>query len=466
MSAHSGNHAVVLGGSIAGLLAARVLADFYQHVTIVERDVLCDSATPRRGVPQSGQAHIPLARCTEILEELFPGILDELLHRGVPTWDDGDLSRLCIKYLGHQSIQHGTLPKTVANSLYFPSRPLLEHQVRRRLTAIPNVTVLDGHTVLGLTATEAGDRVTGVRVGAGRTEQELDAELVVDATGRGSRTPVFLDALGYRRPPEDELVIRLTYASQSLRFRPGALPEDLILIGPEPGRPTTFACTAQEDGTVMVLVSGMTGTQPPGTREELIAFAAPFAPPHALAAWAAAEPLGEVTRYRIPSSRWRRYDRMRRFPRGLLVVGDAMCSVNPIYGQGMTVAAMEALVLRDCLTRGDQDRPQRFFRAAAKKVRVAWQTAVGSDLALPEVEGPRPVSMRLTNAYLDWVMTAAETDRLVSGQLARLTGMIDPPSRLLRPAFVARVAQAHRRRRTRTADVGRAQHVPETVDAG
>jgi len=428
---------------MAGMLAARVLADVYEHVTIVERDPLCDSPTPRRGVPQSGQAHIPLARCTQILEELFPGFLDELRARGVPTWDDGDLSRLCVKYLGHQTVQHGTLPDTVANSLHFPSRPLLEYHVRRRLRSIVNVAIRDGHTVQGLIATNAGDRVTGVRVRDGHQQRELAADLVVDATGRGSRTPVFLHELGYRRPAEDELTIRLTYASQLVRLRPGAVPEDLILIGPQPGRPTTFACTTQEDGTAMVLVSGMSGRQPPGTREELIAFASPFAPAHALAAWATAEPLSEVARYRVPSSRWRRYDRMRRFPRGLLVVGDAMCSFNPIYGQGMTVAAIEALVLRDCLARGDQDRPQRFFRAAAKKIRVAWQTAVGSDLALPEVQGHRPLSMRLTNAYLDWVMTAAETDPLVSGQLARLTGMVDPPLRLLRPSFVARVAQVH-----------------------
>ena len=446
MSTHRGNHAVILGGSMAGLLTARVLTDFYQRVTIVERDALCDGPTARRGVPQSGQAHIPLARCTQILEELFTGFLGELRDRGVPVWDDGDLSRLCVKYLGHQSVQHGTLPDTMANSLHFPSRPLLEDQVRRRLRAISNVVVLDGHTVLGLIATSAKDRVTGVRVSDGHQQWELAADLVVDATGRGSRTPVFLHELGYRRPTEDELTIRLTYASQLVRFRPDAVPEDLILIGPQPGRPTTFACTAQENGTAMVLVSGMTGTQPPGTREELIAFAAPFAPAHALAAWASAEPLGEVARYRVPSSRWRRYDRMHRFPRGLLVVGDAMCSFNPIYGQGMAVAALEALVLRDWLTRGDQDRPQRFFRAAAKEIRVAWQTAVGSDLALPEVPGPRPLSMRLTNGYLDWVMTAAETDPLVSGQLARLTGMIDPPSRLLRPSFIARVARVHRAR--------------------
>lgn len=198
----------------------------------------------------------------------------------------------------------------------------------------------------------------------------------------------------------------------------------------------------------------MAGVEPPNTPEAMIAYAAPFAPAHALSAMAEAEPLGEVARYRVPSNRWRRYDKMRRFPQGLLVLGDAMCSFNPIYGQGMTVAAIEALVLRDCLHRGADELQRRFFRAAAKKVRVAWQTAVGSDLALPEVRGARPWSMRITNAYLDWVSTAAETDPAVAGQLMRVTGMVDPPSRLLRPGFIARVSKVHLARRTGAPSAG------------
>ena len=125
-------------------------------------------------------------------------------------------------------------------------------------------------------------------------------------------------------------------------------------------------------------------------------------------------------------------------------LGDAVCSFNPIYGQGMTVAAIESMVLRNHLIRGDQVRPQRFFRDAAKKIRVAWQTAVGSDLALPEVEGPRPLSMRISNTFMNWALTAAETDALVALQVTRVTNMVDPPSRLVRPGFLARVARVHR----------------------
>ena len=192
----------------------------------------------------------------------------------------------------------------------------------------------------------------------------------------------------------------------------------------------------------------MAGLEPPSQRADMLDFAADLAPAHVLAALRAAEPLEDVSHYRVPSNRWRRYDKMRRTPEGLLVVGDAVCSFNPIYGQGMTVAAIEATVLRDCLRRGERELPRRFFRASARYVRLAWQTAVGSDLALPEISGARPFLMRISNAYLERVLTAAESDAAVAGRFIRVIGMVDPPSRLARPAFVLRVVRTNLRRRT------------------
>jgi 2-polyprenyl-6-methoxyphenol hydroxylase-like FAD-dependent oxidoreductase len=240
-------------------------------------------------------------------------------------------------------------------------------------------------------------------------------------------------------------VVQQAYASQQLRISPGAVRESFIATFPEPGRPTMFGLIRNENDTWMFAVGGMAGHEPPNRRAEMLSFAAHFAPANALEAISAAEPLGDVRRHRVPSNRWRRYDKMCRSPQGLLVVGDAICSFNPIYGQGMTVAAAEAIVLRDCLRRGERNLPRRFFGASAKKVRVAWQTAVGSDLALPEVAGPRPLSMRITNAYLNRVMTAAETDPVVTQQFLRVIGMLDTPTQLLRPSIVVRLATAKRR---------------------
>ncbi len=442
-----GDHAVVLGASMGGLLAARVLCDFYDRVTVVERDTLPTDPVNRRGVPQGRLIHAVLGRCTQVLDELFPGFVDELTAMGVGSWDDGDLSKLWMSAGGHEATRSGKAPD--APAIYFPSRPLLEWNVRRRVKAIANVSFLEGHDVLGLTATPERDRVTGARVVDRPAESEttLAADLVVDATGRGSRTPVFLEELGYGRPPEDELTVQLAYACQLLRITPGAVKEHMIALFPEPGRPKMFGLVGNENDTWMFGVGTLAGVEPPSRPADMLEFAADFAPAHVLEAIRTAEPLGEVVHHRVPSNRWRRYDKMRRTPEGLLVVGDAVCSFNPIYGQGMTVAAIEATVLRDCLLRGDRGLPRRFFRASAKKVRVAWQTAVGSDLTLPEVVGPRPISMRITNAFLERVLTAVEVDPVVTGQFMRITAMVDSPVRLLRPSILLRIMRAQRRRR-------------------
>ncbi|OHV06564.1 FAD-dependent oxidoreductase [Mycobacterium talmoniae] len=449
MTTHS-EHAVVLGASMAGLVAARVLADFYERVTVVERDALPTAPVNRRGVPQGRLIHALSARGSEILDELFPGFTDELAESGVPSWDDGDFSRIRISVGGHRTVPSGTSPN--APAIAFPSRPLLEWQVRRRVRSLPNVTIRERHEVAALTSTVRRNRVTGVVVvdrGSDR-EATLAADLVVDATGRGSRAPSLLTDLGYGRPPEDELVVQLAYTCQLLRLPPGAVTEHFIAVFPEPGRPRMFGLVEYENDTWMFGVGAMAGLKPPGGCADMCEFAADFAPAHALDAIRDAEPLGDVCHHRVPSNRWRRYDLMRRFPQGFLILGDAICSFNPIYGQGMTVAAIEALLLRDCLARGDADLPRRFFRAAAKPIGVAWRTAVGSDLALPEVPGHRPLSMRISNAYLNWVLTAAETDPVAAGQFMRVTGMIDPPTRLLRPGYIARVAKAHRVRKANT----------------
>jgi 2-polyprenyl-6-methoxyphenol hydroxylase-like FAD-dependent oxidoreductase len=447
-----GERAVVLGASMAGLLAARVLADFYESVTVIERDVLPTEPMNRRGVPQGRMIHAVQARGLQIMDELFAGFADELEAGGAATWDGRDLSKFRVSVGGHRVGRLTTLPNPRPMSIAFPSRRLLEWNVRRRVQAIPNVVILEDHDLTGLTATADRERVTGVRTvnrGSG-AEGTLTADLVVDATGRGSRTPVFLEELGYGRPSEDELMVHLAYACQLVRFAPGVLDEHMVAVFPEPGRPTMFGVIGYENNTGMFAVGTMAGLQPPSTRTEMLAFAQDLAPAHVMKALREAEPLEDVGHYRVPSNRWRRYDKMRRTPAGLLVVGDAICSFNPIYGQGMTVAAIEATVLRDCLRGGGPDLPRRFFRSTAKHVRVAWQTAVGSDLALPEVAGRRPFSTRISNAYLERVLSASEADAAVAGQFFRVIGMIDSPSQLMRPGFVLRVVGANRRKRTGT----------------
>ena len=443
-----GEHAVVLGASMGGLLAARVLADFYETVTVVERDVLPDDAVNRRGVPQGRHVHALLGRGSQVLAELFPGFLDDLVAAGAPVFDYTDLSKAFFSIAGHQMMRTGgfrDIPPA-----FFPSRPLLESLVRRRVRETANITLLEGYDFVDLTSTTARDRVTGARVRSrdGDSERVLTSDLVADATGRGARTPAFLDTLGYGRPVEDQVGVRVVYSSQLLRIPPGTLKELVVIVSAVPGRPTGIALFGHEDDTWMFTLAGIAGHEPPSKPAEMLAFAEGLAPAHVLAAIRAAEPLTEVCRFHYPESRWRRYDKMRRFPAGLLVLGDAICSFNPIYGQGMTVAALQAQALHQCLHRnGANGLARRYFRAAAKPIGVAWRFAVGADLNLPEVEGPRPLSLRLTNRYVDRLQTAAESDLVVAEQFTKVIALIDPPTRLLHPKMMIRVATANLRRR-------------------
>ena len=441
------DHAVVVGGGMAGLLAARVLSESFARVTVVERDALPGDAEPRRGVPQGRHVHGYQARGVEIVDELFPGLLAEAAEEGAALV--ADLSRCHFSPGGHVLAQDSW---PVAPML-FASRPFLEHAVRRRVGRIEGVTILDGTVVTGLLRDAPGDgsavSVLGVRVaGVGDTavQRPLEAELVVDASGRSSRVPRWLPQLGYQRPEEERVTVRIRYASQQLRLPPALYPKDMVIEGRSPTRPIGMALFACERDSWTLTLMGSDQSPPPTTTEGMLEAITPLAPRWAVAAVAAAEPLGPVATHAFPASVRHRYDRLTDFPRGLLVFGDAMCSFNPIYGQGMTVAAEQALALRAALVTGsDHDVALRFFKTAAAPVTNAWRLAVGSDLAMPGVEGPRPWGMRASGWYVDRVLGAAERDPEVARRFLRVAGLLDPPTALFSPSVVGRVLAARLR---------------------
>jgi 2-polyprenyl-6-methoxyphenol hydroxylase-like FAD-dependent oxidoreductase len=437
MSVHT-DHAVVVGASMGGLVAAAVLSEAYEHVTVVERDVLDGTAEPRRGVPQGRHAHGLLARGREVLEDFFPGLTDELTGLGAGSID---------LQSGFRWINGGRLLCQEPSGLVGlgVSRPLLESRVRARVLALPNVSLIDGCDATGLASTADRHRVTGLRIlrrTGNSTEEVLDADLVVDASGRGSRGPQWLEALGYRAPEVEQVHIGLAYASRWYRRDPGD-PVG-VAIGATTANPRGGVMINQEGDRWMVSIGGILGDAAPLDHEGFTAFAATLPSRAIHDVIRNAEPLSEAARFRYPASTRRRYERLSRFPDGYLAFGDAISSFNPVYGQGMTVAALEAVELRTCLGEGTADLAGRFFRRAARIVDTPWDISVGADLRFPEVEGRRTAKVRMVNGYLERLHVAAERDATVGRTFLRVINMIDPPERLMAPGTALRVLRGSR----------------------
>jgi len=432
-----GEHATVIGASMGGLLAARVLAEAFDRVTVVDRDALPALGKGRRAVPQGRHAHALLPAGQDVIEHLLPGFTAEAMAHGAPTYELGADIRFDAG--GHRIARVSTGRRALV-----ASRPLIEGLVRRRVQALENVEIRDRSDALELVATGANRRVTGVRV-LGRTpgsaEETLTSDLVVAASGRAGRIPAWLDSLGFQRPREDQVAVDIVYRTCHVRLREGVLGRDkMILHGARPGFTRGMAMFVQEGGHWIVTLYGYSAANhPPADREGFLEFAASVADPDVLAALHEAEWLDEIVAHRFPASVRRRYERLRRFPRGLVVLGDAISSFNPIYGQGMTVAAREALALRRCLEFGDRGLAKRFFRAASASVDDAWKLSVGADLALPEVEPSPPAPIRLIGGYMDRLQATAEHDDDVARAFIEVAAMLEPPSHLMRPRIAARV---------------------------
>ncbi|MEZ0075898.1 FAD-dependent oxidoreductase [Planotetraspora sp. GP83] len=433
--------AVVLGASMAGLLTARVLSEFYDQVTVVDRDQMPPGIGHRRGVPQGHHVHALLARGAQVLDELFPGLTSEVINAGAPSADLLGGIRWLLS--GHRIRQ-----MEIGQPVLFPSRPLLEGHVRARVLALPGVQMAAGHDIVTLTTTADHRAVTGVSVRGDDGEvKTIPADLVVDASGRGSRTPLWLEKMGYQRPPVDKIHIGVGYSSRSYRLPPGALGTDrLILLNWTPQHPRAAAVAAQEDGRFLVTLAGMLGDHPPTDPGEFLTFAAglPFDDVHR--AIRDGEPLGDPVAFQYPANVRHRYERLSRFPDRLLVLGDAICGFNPIYGQGMTVAALEAATLRRLLSGGRPITWQRYFNAVAGVIDVPWEIATGTDLAFPGVQGRRTAKIRMVNAYLPRLHAAAATDPALAAAFVRVTGLLDRPEGLLRPDRLLRVFRSRRTR--------------------
>jgi 2-polyprenyl-6-methoxyphenol hydroxylase-like FAD-dependent oxidoreductase len=436
-----GEQAIVIGASVGGLLAARALTDFYATVTVLERDAFPTADAARKGVPQGRHTHGLLARGSAVLEQFFPGFNDEVVTQGGGLC--ADLAN-DITWVGHNV----TLARGRSGLIgVAASRPLLEGHLRRRLLAAPNVRVIENCAVLGLAGDPTRRSVTGVRARVeGKPEETIEADLVVDATGRGSVNAAWLKELGYQPPVDETVEIGIGYLTRKYRRRPADIDGRLgvVVAGSAPNW-RNGVMLAQENDVWTVSVGGFLGDDAPAADDAFLAYLATLPTMEIHDVVANAQPLTDYHRYRYVSSVRRRYEKLARVPESFVVFGDAICSFNPVYGQGMTVAALEALALQQCLRAGLHDVARRFFKGAAKIVDIPWDIAVGNDLRHPRVQGARPPMLRFINWYVGKLQLAAARDSALTAAFLEVANLTMSPPSLLSPVIAWRVWQGNRR---------------------
>jgi 2-polyprenyl-6-methoxyphenol hydroxylase-like FAD-dependent oxidoreductase len=428
-----GTHAVVIGGSVAGLLAARILADGFDTVTIVERDPIPDDVSARRGVPQGQHVHVLETAGRDTFEDLFPGYGEDLLSAG----------GLIIDIMSDfHHYEQGDFLAAGPNRMimYNATRPLFEEILRERVTARDGVELRSRTQFVTYRFNETTASVEGVTVRDERSQETaIAADLVVDTSGRASKTPSWLDDHGFEPPGVEEVQIDLAYSTVMI-----GRPEDdrrNFFVPPEPGRTRGVGMFPVEDGYWQTTLLGVHGDHPPTEPDELITFAEELPIPvvgqlldrHS---WLS----DEVAHYPFPSNRRLRYEDLDSFPDNLVVIGDALCSFNPIYGQGMSVAALEALQLHHTLASAGRDGVElRFFERVTEIVDSPWSIAVGGDFEFPETTGSKPRGTDFINWYLNRLVRAAHSDGKLREALTRVFMLEQPPESLLRPRVVWRV---------------------------
>jgi 2-polyprenyl-6-methoxyphenol hydroxylase-like FAD-dependent oxidoreductase len=437
--------AVVIGGSLAGMCAARVLSDFVDNVTIVERDAYTSAHEFRPGVPQARHVHNLLARGLQELDGFFPGFEQRMRECGAVAVETGwDMATMSPN--GWNQRYHTGLWQL------FASRPLIESTVLELCRRLHKVTILERTEMTGLRAAGESRRYcTGVEVlsrddGQTRT---LDADLMVDASGANSKAAEWLRQLELE-VPEDEVVDGHNgYSSRWFSQRPDqAWPPDwwwkvMVLRMATPDHPYVIAFFPIENRRWLLSYVGVNKQYPPSREDQFMSALAKLASPVVDEMVRRMEPISPVYPSRATRNRWRHYERWRKPLGRFIAIADAVCSYNPRFGQGMSAAAVSVRILKDCLAKygvSNPRLPERFFSAQARFQRTPWLFAAADDLRFPETLGNLTAAMRFFNWYRP--MVARCSSQRVGQRLGEVTQFVRPLSSLFAPQVVSRLVVA------------------------
>ncbi|RLA44394.1 MAG: hypothetical protein DRR06_09790 [Gammaproteobacteria bacterium] len=429
-----GEHAVVIGGSMAGLLTARVLSDYFERVTIFEADTPPEEAVPRKGVPQGNHIHTLLPGGTDVVLKYFPNIHDDLVAGGADYGDPTIKWRLCMGGRWQPRIASGM-------GSYTMSRPLLEATVRKHTAAVPNITLHSATSVDGYYSNADNTAVTGVILESGET---VGADFVADVSGRNSSASKWIEAMGFTPPERSTIGIDVGYTTFEVAEPLGNQRDwNILFITPKriPEETRSGGIFCIEGGRYLVTASGYHKDYAPTDWSGFQDFMKALPYSSIYDEIKDLQPSGEAKEYRYTSYLRRHYERLTNFPTGLIVLGDAMCSLNPVYGQGMTVAAKEVDHLDTCLRQcsengglGNLARP--FFKGAAKYIDAAWDAITVEDFRYPQTRGERPRAYGLAKWLNRKFFALSGVDEEFSVAFMKTLGLVEPPESLLKPKYL------------------------------
>ncbi len=438
-------HAIVIGGSMAGMLTARVLSDHYEQVTIIDRDRMPDAVEMRDGTPQARHLHLLLAKGLQIVEELFPGIGAEISSKGAPTQDWGRDTTVFLK--------HGWMPQFDSDvHTHGVSRMLLEWCVRQRIRANPHIQIMERTQVKQLVTADSNQRVIGVVIqekNGNNETTEVNADLVVDASGRTTHTPEWLLSMGYEQVEESVINSFLGYATRWYK-RPEAFPKDLKMITAQslpPNLPRGGVIMEIENGECIVTLAGVNKDYPPSDEAGFLDFARSLLSPIIYDIIKDAEPLSNIYSYQRTENRWRHFERFTKWPEGFAVMGDAACAFNPVYGQGMTTGALEAVELGRVLTeytgKNEAGMTKIFQTRLAKVIETPWLMATGEDLRYPgTVGGKTNWQDRLVQKYIEQIINAMPLYPEIADSFIQVMNLMKPPTSLFQPSILLKVVSS------------------------
>ncbi|MGI5186187.1 NAD(P)/FAD-dependent oxidoreductase [Dactylosporangium sp. CA-152071] len=418
------------------MFAVSPLAEAYDEVVIVDRDELIGVREARRGSPQARHINGLLARGARAMEDLFPEITAQMVAAGCPLTDLAGTVRWYFNGRPLRQTRAG-LTNVAAR------RPVMELHLRERLQGMQNVRFMEQYDITGLLTTPDNTQVLGVKVqqkDKGSVEEHLKADLVVDASGRGSRSPVWLEQMGYGRVAEEGTKMGLGYATRHYRLRSDPFGKDhSIICVASPQSPRGAIFTKTDSGTVELTTYGILGDHPPIEPEGFNSFVKTLAAPEIYEAIIDAEPLNDPVLFRFPTTMRRRFELLPRLPEGLIMMGDAVCTPNPVFAQAQTLSALQALALRDQLRAGSAPDSKKFADAVGRIIDPAWEMTEGINLSYPGVEGRRTPMLLMMHRYMKALQAAATRDAGLTEVFMRTAALVDPPTALMRPGVIWKV---------------------------